>query len=114
MPRSDLLADRVPAAKNQLLAALPSKDRARLLASGEDVELEFGKTLIEPGGRIRHVYFPTDGSYISFLTPVDGGSWRSIVRSAMRPERDAEGTQLAQKIERSSFIAEASRLPRQK
>jgi hypothetical protein len=44
----------------------------------------------------------------------DGGSRRSIVRSAMRPERDAEGTQLAQKIERSSFIAEASRLPRQK
>jgi len=74
MPRSDLLADRVPAAKNQLLAALPSKDRARLLASGEDVELEFGKTLIEPGGRIRHVYFPTDGSYISFLTPVDSGT----------------------------------------
>jgi CRP-like cAMP-binding protein len=74
MPRSDLLSDRVPAAENHLIAALPSKDRARLLASGEEVKLVFGKTLVEPGGRIRHVYFPTDGSYISLLTPVDGAS----------------------------------------
>lgn len=74
MPRSGLLSDRAPTVGNHLIAALPSKDRARLLASSEEVKLVFGKTLIEPGGRIRHVYFPTDGSYISFLTPVDGGS----------------------------------------
>jgi hypothetical protein len=67
-----LLSDRVPSADNHLIVALPSKDRARLLASCEKVELVFQKTLIEPGGRIRHVYFPTDRSYISLLTPVDG------------------------------------------
>lgn len=74
MPRSGLLSDRVPAVGNHLLAALPSKDRVRLLASGEEIELVFGTVLIEPGRRIRHVYFPTNGSYISLLTPVDGAT----------------------------------------
>lgn len=67
------LADRAPAT-NRLIAALPRKDRSRLLASCEEVELVFGKALVEPGGRISHVYFPTDGSYISLITPVDGAS----------------------------------------
>ena len=74
MPRSDLLSGPVPAAGNHLIAALPSKDRARLLATCEEVELVFEKTLIEPGGRIRHVYFPIGRSYISLLTPVDGAA----------------------------------------
>jgi CRP-like cAMP-binding protein len=74
MVRAGLFSDRLPPASNRLIAALPPKDRARLLAACEEVELVFAKTLVEPGDRIRHVYFPTDHSYISMLTPVDGAS----------------------------------------
>jgi len=70
MSIADSIRDRVPST-NRLIAALPSKGRARLLARCDDVELVFAHTLFEPGARIRHVYFPTDHSYISMMVPVD-------------------------------------------
>ena len=59
------------AATNRLIEALPRKDRQRLLAGCEPVELSFAEVLAEPAERICHVYFPTT-SYISLVTPIDG------------------------------------------
>jgi CRP-like cAMP-binding protein len=58
---------------NQLLAALPAKERGRLLADCTLVDLPLGSVLNEQGDRIRYVHFPTE-SFISMLTTVDRNS----------------------------------------
>ncbi len=55
---------------NQLLAALPTKERDRFIADCTQETLVFGAILYEQGARMRYVYFPTDG-FVSMLTTVD-------------------------------------------
>ena len=55
---------------NRLIAQLPRRDRASLLAACESVPLELGSVLCEPGKPTRHVYFPDDG-FISLVTAIE-------------------------------------------
>lgn len=57
--------------RNQLLADLPPKDLKRLLPQLESVPLKLGDVLYEPGARIRHCYFPSEGvvSLLTVLSP---------------------------------------------
>jgi CRP-like cAMP-binding protein len=57
--------------ENTLIELLPAKDRARLLAICEPVELVLSEVLCEPDKPTRHVYFPTRG-FISLVAMVDG------------------------------------------
>ncbi|MEP6790116.1 MAG: Crp/Fnr family transcriptional regulator [Ramlibacter sp.] len=59
------------AQKNHLIKLLPHKDRNRLLALCEPVDLALGQVLCEPGKPVRHVYFPTE-SFISLIAEIDG------------------------------------------
>jgi CRP-like cAMP-binding protein len=61
----------VTVAENQLIALLPRRDRMRLVAISESVQLELGTLLCEPGGPTRHVYFPND-AFISLVTAIEG------------------------------------------
>jgi hypothetical protein len=61
----------MPSPSNSVLAALPRKDRAAMLAELAPVTLAFGHVLCEPGGKIREVCFPLR-AVVSLLTVVDG------------------------------------------
>src|SRR5437763_8714757 len=69
MPTQQELLD---PAENKLLAALPRRERDRLLPHLEPVSLLFEEVLYEPDGPIRHVYFPTS-AMISLLVVLDHG-----------------------------------------
>ena len=61
------------AAKNRLLELLPCRERQRVLAACEPVELKSAEVLREPGKRFHHVYFPAGGS-ISLVAPTSAGT----------------------------------------
>jgi CRP-like cAMP-binding protein len=61
------------AVQNHLIEMLPRKDRVRLLALCEPVELVLADVLCERGTPARHVYFPTEG-FVSLVTMIDGST----------------------------------------
>jgi CRP-like cAMP-binding protein len=63
--------------QNQILSALPQAERERLFPHLQRVELPLGKVLYESGGRLRHVYFPTD-SIVSLLYVMENGASAEI------------------------------------
>ncbi|WMD22238.1 Crp/Fnr family transcriptional regulator [Achromobacter seleniivolatilans] len=58
---------------NRLLNAMPDHERPGLLARFEPVDLIFGQCLLQPGERMKNVYFPTQ-SYISLILPIKRGT----------------------------------------
>jgi CRP-like cAMP-binding protein len=60
----------VSTAENQLIAALPHRDRRALQDACEPVELRVADVLLERGERTLHVHFPLDG-FVSLVTQID-------------------------------------------
>ena len=56
---------------NLLLAALPPEDLARMLSALDQVHVDSGDVLCEPGDPIRHIYFPHD-CLISLMAVAEG------------------------------------------
>ena len=86
---------------NRLLDRLSSKDRARVLASCEEVELAFGEVLAEPGEQVRNVYFPI-GGVISLLVPMGG---KSVLEVAIVGSEGIYGGSVALGIGASPLLA---------
>ena len=85
----------MPDAQNRLIELLPRKDRLRLLALCEPIELGFADVLCEPGERTRYVYFPVDG-FISLLTQIGG---KAALEVGMVGREGMLGVQLAMGVE---------------
>ena len=58
-------------AENHLIERLPRKERQRLLALCEPIQLVLAEVLCRPDKPTRHVYFPIE-SFISLVAPIDG------------------------------------------
>lgn len=97
MPRAAITAP----ITNRLLDRLPAKDRARVLAGCESVELVFPEVLADPGGTIPDIYFPTD-SFISLLVPMGG---KSTLEIALAGNEGIYGVPVALGIDTSSVRA---------
>ena len=56
---------------NLLLAALPPQEMARMLPALDQVKVDVGAVLCEPGDTIHHIYFPHD-CLISLMAVAEG------------------------------------------
>jgi CRP-like cAMP-binding protein len=113
------------AAPNRLLAALPAKEYARLLACFEPVTLTYGEVLYEPGEPMQYVYFPSD-CVVSLLMVVEGhralevglvgregmvGSRLALGMTTASVRALVQGTGTAVRIESAFFLRELQRSP---
>ncbi len=80
----------LPVGQNYLIERLARKDRARLLAICEEVELVMSEVLCESGTFTRYAYFPTKG-FISLIMTIDG---RPVLEVGMVGSEGMLGTQL--------------------
>jgi CRP-like cAMP-binding protein len=71
--KSIMPSSKAASSSNGLLGALPRKDRQHFIARSDEVALVLSEVLCEPGDRIRHVYFPTDG-FVSLVASIDPSS----------------------------------------
>jgi CRP-like cAMP-binding protein len=71
------MATRHDPRQNHLLAALPASEFERLAPHLELVTLKLGEVLYESGGRLKHVYFPTN-SIVSLLYVMEDGASAEI------------------------------------
>jgi CRP-like cAMP-binding protein len=74
-----------------LIQLLPGKERKRLLAICEPVELAMSQVLFDSGAATRHVYFPIEG-FVSLVTPIDG---KPVLEVGMVGSEGMLGTHLA-------------------
>jgi CRP-like cAMP-binding protein len=63
--------------QNHLLAALPVTEFERIAPHLESVPMKLGAVLYEPGGELKHVYFPTS-SIVSLLYVMEDGASAEI------------------------------------
>jgi len=89
------------AAQNHLIERLPRKERLRLLALCEPVELVLGEVLCEPGEDTRDLYFPVEG-FISLVAPIDG---KPALEVGMVGREGMLGAQLALGVARVPLMA---------
>lgn len=64
-------SERALTAENHLIDMLPPRDRRRLMAVAEPVQLRFGDVLCRHGESTRHVHFPVD-AFIALVSAIDG------------------------------------------
>jgi CRP-like cAMP-binding protein len=77
MPSTSAATTPHPPTGNLLLAALSAEDYRRLLPHLEAVALPLGWAVYEPGRRMTHVYFPTEG-IVSLLYVMENGASAEI------------------------------------
>ena len=63
-----------PELKNRILAALPDKERERLLRHLKPVSLTIGEVIYEPGEHIQYIYFPLDAIVSIASMTADGAA----------------------------------------
>lgn len=77
-PELAVVAPLLPSPRqNQILAALPAEDYARLLPDLELTELWLGQVLYEPGAQMAYLYFPITG-IVSLLHVMQSGDSAEI------------------------------------
>lgn len=91
----------LPAIQNHLIELLPRRDRSRLLALCEPVQLELAQVLCSVGEQTRHVYFPTAG-FISLVTSIDG---RPVLEVGMVGSEGMLGAQVLLGVARAPLHA---------